>query len=218
MLPVNEIFTTLQGEGHWTGTPATFIRLQGCDVGCPWCDTKHTWELNPENETTLDAIIAKVDPSPTFALASVDQLVDIVINNQEQHVVITGGEPCAFDLTEMTARITRRTLRQVQIETSGTYEVKAHHSTWLTVSPKVGMPGRKAVRDDALRRANELKMPVGKPDDIETLQRLIQEAPQAEVWLQPLSGSPKATKLCMEAARQHGWRVSIQVHKLIGLR
>ena len=43
MLKINEIFDTIQGEAYFTGTPATFIRLQGCPVGCAWCDTKHTW-------------------------------------------------------------------------------------------------------------------------------------------------------------------------------
>lgn len=42
--PINEMFQTLQGEGYFTGVPAIFIRLQGCPVGCAWCDTKHTWE------------------------------------------------------------------------------------------------------------------------------------------------------------------------------
>ena len=42
--PINEMFQTLQGEGYFTGVPAIFIRLQGCPVGCAWCDTKHTWD------------------------------------------------------------------------------------------------------------------------------------------------------------------------------
>ena len=41
--PINEIFQTIQGEGVFTGLPAIFVRLQGCPVGCPWCDTRHTW-------------------------------------------------------------------------------------------------------------------------------------------------------------------------------
>ncbi len=43
---VNELFTSVQGEGHWIGRLATFIRLQGCTVGCPWCDSRKTWGLN----------------------------------------------------------------------------------------------------------------------------------------------------------------------------
>ena len=43
-LPVMEEFFTIQGEGKYTGTPAYFIRLGGCDVGCVWCDVKESWD------------------------------------------------------------------------------------------------------------------------------------------------------------------------------
>ncbi|EBW9852653.1 7-carboxy-7-deazaguanine synthase QueE, partial [Salmonella enterica subsp. enterica serovar Typhimurium] len=48
--PINEMFQTLQGEGYFTGVPAIFIRLQGCPVGCAWCDTKHTWDKLSDRE------------------------------------------------------------------------------------------------------------------------------------------------------------------------
>lgn len=53
--PINEMFQTLQGEGYFTGVPAIFIRLQGCPVGCAWCDTKHTWEKLEDREVSLSA-------------------------------------------------------------------------------------------------------------------------------------------------------------------
>jgi len=45
-LPVMESFYTLQGEGHWQGSAAHFIRLAGCDVGCVWCDVKESWQAS----------------------------------------------------------------------------------------------------------------------------------------------------------------------------
>ena len=48
--PVNEIFQSIQGEGYFTGVPAIFVRLQGCPVGCAWCDTQHTWELAADKQ------------------------------------------------------------------------------------------------------------------------------------------------------------------------
>lgn len=57
--PINEIFQTIQGEGVFTGVPAVFIRLQGCPVGCSWCDTKQTWDKEPAKETTLGDIALK---------------------------------------------------------------------------------------------------------------------------------------------------------------
>ena len=75
MLPVNELFETVQGEATFTGMPSTFVRLQGCDVGCPWCDTKYTWELNHTPADPLAIILQKIEPSPAFAAVSIDNLV-----------------------------------------------------------------------------------------------------------------------------------------------
>ena len=58
-LSINEMFETIQGEGAHTGIPSIFVRLQGCPVGCPWCDTKHTWTLEDALVTTAQAVIAK---------------------------------------------------------------------------------------------------------------------------------------------------------------
>lgn len=52
--PINEVFQTLQGEGVFTGVPALFVRLQGCPVGCSWCDTKHTWEKKRARKSLLE--------------------------------------------------------------------------------------------------------------------------------------------------------------------
>ena len=68
---INEIFYSIQGEGHFAGTPAVFVRFSGCNLACVFCDTKH----QSFTEMTEDEIIAKVSQYPTH------------------HVVITGGEP-----------------------------------------------------------------------------------------------------------------------------
>src|ERR1700757_910647 len=92
-LPLNELFETIQGEGSKTGTPSTFVRLQGCDVGCPWCDTKHTW--------TLEDVLGKTGSDTRFAWVSVDELVRQVNLRLAKHVVLTGGEPCQYDLSAL---------------------------------------------------------------------------------------------------------------------
>ena len=66
-LPVNELFATVQGEGAYTGTPAVFVRLQGCNVGCPWCDTKHTWTVDPDNAISAEAMLAKAKDGWTLS-------------------------------------------------------------------------------------------------------------------------------------------------------
>jgi 7-carboxy-7-deazaguanine synthase len=217
-LPVNELFPTLQGEAHWTGTPATFVRLQSCPIGCPWCDTKHTWSLNPADQIRGVEMMAKEKDAPTYAMVDAEDLVQLVEQNQSKHVVFTGGEPCTYDLTEVTERLLKKGYRS-QIETSGTFPVRCTYLTWVTVSPKVDMPGGYKLLPSAIERANEIKMPVGRPADIDKLRGVLaMREVSCEVWLQPLSTSPKATALCIEEARKNDWRVSIQTHKFIGVR
>ncbi|MGO1237116.1 MAG: 7-carboxy-7-deazaguanine synthase QueE, partial [Hafnia alvei] len=75
--PINELFQTLQGEGFYTGVPAIFIRLQGCPVGCSWCDTKHTWEQLPEREIGMNEILIKTEESDAWGSATPEQLLDL---------------------------------------------------------------------------------------------------------------------------------------------
>ncbi len=97
--PINEMFQTLQGEGFYTGVPAIFIRLQGCPVGCSWCDTKHTWETRADRETSLGDILVKTVESDAWGSADAATLIDSIQRQgwTARHVVITGGEPAIFD-------------------------------------------------------------------------------------------------------------------------
>jgi 7-carboxy-7-deazaguanine synthase len=108
-----------------------------------------------------------------------------------------------------------------QIETSGTQPVNVDTRAWVTVSPKIGMPGGELVLRSAMQRADEIKMPVGKPADIAAFKVLLEahdHRATALIYVQPVSGSEKATKLCRDAAIEYGWCVSIQVHALLGWR
>lgn len=218
-LPVNEIFETIQGEAEWTGTPAVFLRLQGCDVGCAWCDTKHTWEVDPKMQIVPLDMIGKENDSEHYAQMSVEEIMQVLGEFDATHVVITGGEPCMYDLNDLTTAIIDSG-RYCQIETSGTYPVMANGLTWITISPKIAMKGGRKVLPSSIAVASEIKHPVGKMEDIKRLEREIIPwvPPHADIWLQPLSQSEKATQLCIEQATKHGYRVSIQTHKFIGVR
>lgn len=194
MLPVNEVFATIQGEGRWAGTPAVFVRLQGCEVGCPWCDTKHTWELDGSQPFTQMTTTELVGQIQTAAGAI-------------RHVVITGGEPLMHPIDGLINALHGFT---VQIETSGTYPPPGA-DCWLTVSPKFDMPGGRAINVDCIRRADEIKQVVGKVADIQQLEQLLPVS--ALISLQPVSQSRKATALCVEACKARGWNLSLQLHK-----
>lgn len=218
MYPVNEIFDSLQGEGARTGRPSTFIRMQGCPVGCAWCDTRHTWARG--HQVSIERMLEKsAIPSDEYAEMDAWMLTNAMESRGATHVVITGGEPAMHDLTPLTAALYARDIAS-QIETSGTFPLLAHRWSWVTCSPKIGMPGGREINRDVLARADEIKMPVGKLRDVELLIAEVMPFVRERtlIYLQPLSCSKKSTELCIEQAAKHGWSVSIQTHKFLGLR
>lgn len=219
MYKLNEMFETIQGEGVYTGVPAVFIRLQECPVGCAWCDTKQTWDATPTDERTMSDIVRKVGDSSTWCRASEREIVAQYQTNgyTAKHIVITGGEPCLYDLVPLTSAFEKIGC-QCQIETSGTFPVMATATTWVTVSPKIAMKGRLPISQVALTRANEIKHPVGTQKDIDLLDELLEHAElnkSVVIALQPISQKRRATELCISTCIERNWRLSIQTHKYI---
>jgi 7-carboxy-7-deazaguanine synthase len=222
-LKVNDIYCSIQGEGCLTGTPMVLIRLQGCGVACPWCDTRETWKVAEANRVaTLDEALGT---NGMWCEVGPVELANFVRDNfpGPRWALVTGGEPADQELRPLVAELQARGYKAA-LETSGTAlgHVGARFD-WVCVSPKIGMPGKKAILADALAEADEIKHVVGTPRDIDALDRLLAAAkpylrPDVAICLQPLSGQPKATELCTETAIRRGWRVSYQVHKLVGLR
>ena len=124
LYPVNDLFETIQGEAKYTGTPSYFIRLQGCPVGCAWCDTQFTWYSDPRQIVAQPIILKKELEDFHFGEFTDKDLLDVVNKASAKHVVITGGEPCLYDLNDLCDTLTNNGYT-VQIETSGTHEVKA---------------------------------------------------------------------------------------------
>ena len=218
MLKINEIFDTIQGEAEYTGTPATFIRLQGCPVGCHWCDTKHTWSEGTERlRIEIDEMLDKTTDSPKWSGMEEEEIVRIVEKLQPRHFVLTGGEPCSQDIFKLTRLLA--TIGTVQVETSGTHTINVYHKTWVTVSPKIEMLGGLKVLNTAITRANELKMPINDVNDVKNLQKLVKKGNYGQlIWLQPVSQKEDNTELCVKTAMDNNWRISIQTHKYMGVR
>lgn len=219
--PINEIFQTIQGEGVFTGLPAIFVRLQGCPVGCPWCDTRHTWVVDPAREVGVQAVLDCSNESDGWSKMSTEQILASFqqLGYQARHVVITGGEPCLYDLQDLSAALIEAGY-QVQIETSGTSEIQTHEQTWVTVSPKINMKGGLPVLVSALERANEIKHPVATERHVEELDALLATARLREnvvIALQPISQKPRATQLAMATCIVRNWRLSIQTHKYLDI-
>ena len=220
-LNINEMFETIQGEGAYTGIPSIFVRLQGCPVGCPWCDTKHTWEIKPQLATSADQVIAKSAESETFFVSDeTDLLAQFATQGYvAKHVVITGGEPCMYDLRPLTSLLHDKGYT-TQIETSGTFEVLCDERTYVTVSPKINMKGGYKVLVSALERANEIKHPIAMQKHIDELDALLANVSTLEgkqVCLQPISQQKRATELAVQTCIARNWRLSLQTHKYIGI-
>lgn len=167
-LPVHEVFHTFQGEGVHMGRPAFFIRLFGCPVHCPWCDSAGTW--HPEH---VPSNIEKLTP---------EVLVEMALAAKVNHVVITGGEPCVHDLGELIQRAQAEALF-VSIETSGAFPITGIPD-WVTLSPKKW----KLPIQANMVRAHEFKLIIEEPGDIEYYSKVIDVAKrlsEAHVWLHP---------------------------------
>ena len=221
MYKLNEVFETIQGEGVFTGVPAIFVRLQVCPVGCSWCDTKQTWSAEPNDLTDLDTIMAKKEDSPLWTELDANGVVQLLIDQgyTAKHVVITGGEPCIYDLMPLTQALENAGF-QCQIETSGTSDVMATTATWVTVSPKINMKAKLPVLASALERANEIKHPVGTQKDVDQLDALLNGKTlrsDVTIALQPISQKLRATELCIETCVKRNWRLSIQTHKYLAI-
>lgn len=219
MYKINELFETIQGEGYFTGTPCVFIRLQGCPVQCSWCDTRQTWDSLAQDETHFINILTKKSESSKWAYANAEDIVDYIEQAfNAKHVVITGGEPCLYDLSPLTQCLEKKHFR-CQIETSGTYPISATNKTWVTVSPKINMRGKLEIKKEALVRANEIKHPVACESDLEKLDALLNliNTKNKVISLQPISQKQNATTLCIEQCIKRNWRLSVQMHKYLNI-
>lgn len=220
LYPVNDLYTCVQGEGVQTGVAMVLLRLHGCAVGCPWCDTKETWEFAPENQ--VDTLAAALGANLRYVYLPATAVAEYIRANHPgpKWVLVTGGEPAQYGLRPLVAAIHNIGLKAA-IETSGTEvgHVEAGFD-WVCVSPKLNMPGGKAIQPAALAAADEIKHVVGRQQDIDELDELLMLAlkPDVHICLQPVSVSAKATALCLEVVQQRGWRLSVQMHKYIGVK
>lgn len=216
--PVNDCYTCVQGEGVQTGVAMVLLRLHGCEVGCPFCDTKHTWYFEPENERS--AISNALGENLRYAYAEPEEIARYIrANHPGPHwTMVTGGEPAQYPLKPLVDALHAQGYK-VALETSGT-EI-GHLGAgfdWVCVSPKINMPGGKTIKHEALEIADEIKHVVGKRADIDKLDDLLSHVrlkENAQICLQPISQGQRATQLCIETVQQRGWRLSIQVHKYL---
>ena len=196
MYKINEIFHSLQGEGYHSGTPAVFVRFSGCNLHCVFCDTQH----QEGRMMSLSDIIAEVNRYPHAPL-----------------VVLTGGEPSLFVDDAFVRALKEQTGKWVAIETNGTHALPPSLD-WVTLSPKSALDGGDG-EPCVLTRCDELKVVYcGQAlqiyDTIETTNRFMQ--PCYSDYPERRTANIDA---CVQAVLNHkGWRLSLQAHRILGIR
>jgi 7-carboxy-7-deazaguanine synthase len=195
-LPVMEAFYTIQGEGFYTGKPAYFIRLGGCDVGCVWCDVKESWDADAHPKLNIDEIVSEAE------------------KHAGRMAVITGGEPLMYDLTVLTKTLKKKGF-QTNIETSGAYPMSGEWD-WICFSPKKF----KEAHSTIFPLANELKVIVYNKSDFafaEKYAALVNDS--CQLLLQPeWDRQDKMLPLIVDYVKANPqWKISLQTHKWMGV-
>jgi organic radical activating enzyme len=238
LLPVMEEFYSLQGEGFHTGSPAWFIRIGGCDVGCEWCDVRESWNAD------------------LFPPAETDKVVERALQCPANAVIVTGGEPLLYNLDYLCGQLKAQgtglraqgsghraqnnknnfsgnldsghlshrkskidnrqsAIIRTFLETSGSRPLTGIWD-WICLSPKKEWPPR----EEFYRIANELKVIIHDEDDLIWAEAQAQQAPDSvHLFLQP-EWSRREIMLprIISYIRTHPeWSLSLQTHKYIGI-
>ncbi len=216
-LDVHSIFYTIQGEGPFSGRPALFIRLAGCNLQCPGCDTNYTKHRDTKSLPEIMAVVNTTKPV------------------QRPHpllIVITGGEPFRQNITPLVVHLMAEGYI-VQIETNGTY---APHSGFPSGAHVVCSPKSRRVASGLIPYVSAYKYVLhtdevdpndGLPDSI-----LSNGIPPARppldftgpIYLSPMDMGAQFvhtnTANLVSAAAQcmrFGYILNVQIHKLVGL-
>ncbi|HEY4433295.1 MAG TPA: 7-carboxy-7-deazaguanine synthase QueE [Candidatus Cybelea sp.] len=190
MLQLAEIFYSVQGEGTWTGMPAVFVRLAGCNLACDFCDTDYSTKFF----AGVEEVVARVREA----------------GGDCPMVVLTGGEPLAQAEAPALIEALRRDGRRVHVESNGTIFTELPGDVWLCVSPKERVDPRMALR------ANEAKLIV---DERVPEEHLALFAGKPVILLQPEGNKPANVGLALDYVKAHPrrFRLSLQTHKFIGV-
>jgi 7-carboxy-7-deazaguanine synthase len=207
---IREVFATLQGEGAQAGTPAVFLRFAGCNLGyeiCPWCDTDWLKAAHVEDVRGTLALVASAAGGRFGA------------GREGLLLVATGGEP-SLQLDEPLASALRSVGYRLAMETNGSRPIDRSLVDWLTVSPK---------QESFVQRAgDEMKLlytgtsAPGITPDVPAVRRLTAGTRFDHYFLQPVdvpaAGGPNYAETAA-AVMELGppWRLSVQMHKIVGL-
>lgn len=238
VLDVQEVFPTIQGEGPLAGSPAVFVRLAGCHLKCYYCDTDF---LSKRKQTTLSELLAQIDEVGHFEKWPNNGTPMPPWYGGPKVVVLTGGEPMRQNIVPLCMALAQVD-HHVQIETAGSFWPHGvygaqfeglifNNDLSVVCSPKLA-----SVHEKIAHYAT-FKYVVGHDDEIEADglpasstqlvgQRVVLARPARSniqlVYLQPRDSGDiiekrLARNRCIDLCIKHGYRLSLQQHKIIGV-
>ena len=201
---IHETFQdTVQGEGYYAGTPADFIRLYGCPVGCFFCDTGYA---SPDGDYYKKKLPRKK--------MSVEELISEL---KSPLIVLTGGEPMIHKNLAVLCEAIHKTGRTVSIECSGSYWVDVPDYVYITLSPKEHISPKFPVLPIFWERANEYKLVVYDKSEFEYYKDRVKNFKGLK-YLSPEHESETSNQYAVELLLQNkDYKMSIQTHKYLGL-
>jgi len=208
---INEIFYSIQGEGYFTGWPAIFIRLAGCNLNCSWCDTDFSVKRK------MDVLHIEKE---------IVSLLKEVANAQDVIFVLTGGEPTLQNYPSLVRVLNHYFPHNIiTMETNGRAsadsiikDVRASCHFWTTVSPKLSIEDCSLYFDDPKWCGDELKVVLDPEADIEMLKELPVKLGNRfrHYYIQPCSEDVlPAINFIKENPT---WKLSLQTQKILDVR
>ena len=209
---VVEIFESIDGEGIFTGCPATFIRLYGCNLHCSYCDSRYACEGGEFTEMTIEEVLDKVK------------------GFDHKHVTLTGGEPLIHTGVLQLIQALMRAKFYVNVETDGAVDIFPYRITCnprnliFTLDykcPSSGMEDRMILSNlKLLREQDVLKFVVGSQEDLEAANNIIhkyQLQGYCNIFISPVFGKIEPVEIVNYILKNHleGVRVQLQMHKFI---
>ena len=209
-LDVQEIFPTLQGEGPFVGQGAIFIRLGGCNLKCNFCDT----EFDSFKNFLLTEILQKV--------------IELAKNSQQKIVrklvVITGGEPMRQPIEKLCKELISLNFL-VQIETNGTIFRELPPEVKIICSPKISNHKYHLLRFDILQKIDALKFIISASNEDYFGVGEVGQASRQDIaiYVQPMDEydekkNQENLQKCLDLCEENGYFLSLQTHKIIGLK
>ena len=214
MFNIVEKFLSVDGEGPSSGELATFIRFQGCNLRCSWCDTTYSWD----KESTLEILNAK-------------EIYNYIKETGATNVTLTGGEPLIQEnISELLDILNKDDNLKIHIETNGAIDIepfkekhKGHNISYIVdfKLPSSNMTSKMNLNNlNVLGKCDVYKFVVGSIEDLQMAYELIIKydlTSKCLVYSSPVSGNIDMQEIVefMKDNKLNKVRLQTQLHKVI---